>query len=191
MHTQRDKGYEHPLQWEERSRSAVRQRCTPWEECRQPGRGLWGTEVMCTTFIGQYLRCLFEFGQLSCFFLHSCLVHGPSARCVLNLLLRWIPTQRPMAACLHLFWSGAASLFDSKKPFWTSADRAVSLDFLTSGVVTLSLCLSRAQLLPLALSLECLDFTWILLHLMNTRCPAQRPTISYLKTTYSPWCELS
>ena len=114
---------------------------------------------MCTTFIGQSLRCLFTFGQLSCFFPHSCLVHGPSARCVLNLLLRWIPAQRPMAACLHLFWSGAASLFDSKKPFWTSADRAVSLDFLTSGVVTLSLCLSRAQVLPLALSLECLDFT--------------------------------
>ena len=53
---------------------------------------------------------------------------------------------------------------------------------LTSGAGTLSLCSSRAQLLPLALSLECLgeNKAWILFHLTNTRCPAQRPTVPCL-----------
>ena len=48
---------------------------------------------------------------------------------------------------------------------------------LTSGVVILSLYSSRAQLLPLPLSLECLgeNKASILLHLTNTRCPAQGP----------------
>ena len=58
---------------------------------------------------------------------------------------------------------------------------------LTSGVGTLSLCFSRAQLLPLALSLKCLgeNKAWILLLLTNTSCLAQGPSISYFKlSTY-------
>ena len=58
---------------------------------------------------------------------------------------------------------------------------------LTSEVGTLSLCFSRAQLLPLALLLECLgeNKTWILLLLTNTSCLAQGPSISYFKlSTY-------
>ena len=48
---------------------------------------------------------------------------------------------------------------------------------LTSGEATLSLCFSTAQLLPLALSLECLaeNKGSVLLLLTNTRCSAQRP----------------
>ena len=48
---------------------------------------------------------------------------------------------------------------------------------VTSGVGTLSLSFSRAQLLPLALSLECLGENKVsrLLHLTNTRCLAQGP----------------
>ena len=48
---------------------------------------------------------------------------------------------------------------------------------LTSGVVILSLYFSRAQLLPPALSLECLgeNKASIFLHLTNTSCPAQGP----------------
>ena len=48
---------------------------------------------------------------------------------------------------------------------------------LISGVGTLSLCFSRAQLLPLALTLECLreDKVCILLHLTNTRGLARGP----------------
>ena len=50
---------------------------------------------------------------------------------------------------------------------------------LTSGGGTLSFCSSRAQLLPLALSLEYLseNKAWILFHLTNTRYPAQKPTV--------------
>ena len=56
---------------------------------------------------------------------------------------------------------------------------------LTSGVSTLSLCFSRAQLLTLALSLECLveNKGLVLLHLTTTGCPAQRPIVSYLSRT--------
>ena len=48
---------------------------------------------------------------------------------------------------------------------------------LTSGEATLSLCFSTAQLLPLALSLECLGENKgsVLFFLTNTRCSAQRP----------------
>ena len=46
---------------------------------------------------------------------------------------------------------------------------------LTSAMGTSSLCFSRAQFLPLALSLECLgeNKATTLFHLMNARCPAQ------------------
>ena len=48
---------------------------------------------------------------------------------------------------------------------------------LTSGGVILSLCFSRAQLLTLVLSLECMgeNRASMLLHLTNTSCPAQGP----------------
>ena len=48
---------------------------------------------------------------------------------------------------------------------------------LISGVGTFSLYFSSAQLLPLALSLECLreNEAWLLLHLTNTGCLAQEP----------------
>ena len=55
--------------------------------------------------------------------------------------------------------------------------------FLTSRAGTLSLWFSRAQLLPLALSLELLgkNKSSVLLHLTNTRCLAQRHIVSYLR----------
>ena len=48
---------------------------------------------------------------------------------------------------------------------------------LTSGVGPLSIYLSRAQLLPLALSLECLgeNRASVSLHWTNTSCPDQEP----------------
>ena len=81
---------------------------------------------------------------------------------------------------LIMGWSHP-SLFNPQKASCTCTDRDVFLDL---RVGTLSLCFSRAQLLPLALSLECLGEkkAWILFHLTNTRCPAQRPTISCLNT---------
>ena len=88
-----------------------------------------------------------------------------------------------------LLMEGAPFLFDPQGAFlllpapqcpsWTlhtctCADRKV---FLTSGAGTLSLYFSRAQLLQLALPLECLgeNKASVLLHLTNTSCPAQGP----------------
>ena len=91
-----------------------------------------------------------------------------------------------MGACPYLLWGGT--------PFWPPRSLPEHMQTekssLTSGVDTLSLCSSRALLLPLALSLECLGEkkAWILLHLTNTRCPAQGPTISYLtRTEQNSW----
>ena len=39
-------------------------------------------KVMQITYVGQSFGSLFTFGQLSCFFLHTCLVHGTSPRCM-------------------------------------------------------------------------------------------------------------
>jgi len=56
---------------------------------------------------------------------------------------------------------------------------------LTSGVVIFILLFSRAQLLPLALTLGCLDENKasVLLHLTNTSCPTQRPIYTSLLLT--------
>ena len=66
-------------------------------------------------------------------------------------------------------------------PFWSPrslpAPVQTGKSSWTSGVSTLSLLFSRAQLLPLALSLECLgeNKVSVLLHLTNTTCLAQGP----------------
>ena len=85
-----------------------------------------------------------------------------------NFSLRWIPPQRPVGACPYLR-GGVPSLSTPKEPPCTWAGREVVLD-LRSGL--LPLYFSRAQLLPLALSLECLgeDKASISLHLTNTSC---------------------
>ena len=51
-------------------------------------------------------------------------------------LLRWIPPQKPMGACLHLLWGGAPSLFNHQQGFRACADREVFLD-LRSGFTPL------------------------------------------------------
>ena len=58
---------------------------------------------------------------------------------------------------------------------------------LTSGMVILSLYFSRAQLPPLALSLECLgeNKAAILLHLTNSSCSAQGPIYLLPQWCYS------
>ena len=70
-----------------------------------------------------------------------------------NVLLRWIPPQRPVCACPPLL-SGGAPL-----PFWPLGSLPALVQTgkssLTSGMGTVSLYSSRSQLLPLALSLEC------------------------------------
>ena len=58
---------------------------------------------------------IWKFGQLSCFFLHTWLVHRPFLRCLRNFFLSWIPSQRPAGTCPHLLWGGAPSLFDPQE----------------------------------------------------------------------------
>ena len=66
-------------------------------------------------------------------------------------------------------------------PFWPPRNLPAHVQVgkfsLTLGVVILSLYFSRAQLLPLALSFECLseNRASVLLHLTNASCPAQGP----------------
>ena len=84
---------------------------------------------------------LFTFGQLSCFFLHTWLVLGPSLRYVCNFLLQWIPLYKPMGTWPPLLWGKIPSLFGPQEPF-LHMSRQGSLS-LTSGVGTY-LCFSRA-----------------------------------------------
>ena len=102
-------------------------------------------------------------------------VLGPSPRCVLNVLLRRIPLKRPLGACPHLLWGRGPSFLTPKKPFCAYADREVFLDLWVDAS---SLYFSRAQLLLVALSLECLgeNKAWILLNLTNPSYVAQDPS---------------
>ena len=78
-------------------------------------------------------------------------------------------------------------------PFWAPRSLPTHVQAgkfsLTSGVGALSLHFSRAQLLPLALSLECLgeNKASILLHLTNPSCPAQGPI--YLLPQFEYQCK--
>ena len=107
-----------------------------------------------------------------CLRLASCLVSS------FNLTGPWILLKRiaqPMGACSCLLQGGAPSLFNPQESLLAHVQTRKSS--LTSGVGTFSLCFSRTQLLPLALSLECLgeNKASVLLHLTNTSCPAQGP----------------
>ena len=90
-----------------------------------------------------------------------------------------------MGACPHFLWGGASLPF--RPPRSLPAHVQAGKSSLTSGVRGSSLYFSRAQLLPLALSLEYLDENKIsvLLHLTNTSHPVQGlgSSISYFKTT--------
>ena len=130
---------------------------------------------------------LFNFGELSCFFLHTWLVHGSSPRCMCNILLRWISLCRGLWVHIHAYYGVGPPPFSTLKKPCACGDKEVSL---ISGVDTLSPCFSRAQFLPLVLSLEYLGDKKpqfkkkkgsVLFHLTTNRNLAQRPTVSYLR----------
>lgn len=76
---------------------------------------------------------------------------------------------------VHTYYgAGPPPFMTPKKPLFLCADRGVFLD-LRNG--PLSLCFSRTQLLPLALTLECLGEgkACILLYLTNARGLARGP----------------
>ena len=124
-------------------------------------------------WVSQSYPTLFTFSQLSYFFLHISLVLGPSPRCLRNFFLRWIPPQRPVGACPYCGME-PPSFLTPKKSSCACVNREVFFDLRSA---TLSLCFSKAQLLPLALSLECLgeNKACILLCLIKIRCLAQGP----------------
>ena len=91
-----------------------------------------------------------------------------------QLLLSWIPPQRPVGACQCLLWDGGPSLFDPQGAFL----RMYRQGSFSWPQEWSSLYFSRAQLLPLALSLECLgeNKASILLHLTNLSSLVQGST---------------
>ena len=67
---------------EECSMSQALQRHTPERSAGILREEELSMKVMQITYVGQSFGSLFTFGQLSCFFLHTCLVHGTSPRCM-------------------------------------------------------------------------------------------------------------
>ena len=67
---------------EECSMSQSLQRHTPERSAGIRREEELSMKVMQITYVGQSFGSLFTFGQLSCFFLHNCLVHGTSPRCM-------------------------------------------------------------------------------------------------------------
>ena len=92
---------------------------------------------------------LFTFGQLSHFFPHTWPILGPFPTCACNFILRRIPPQIAVGVCPHTY-GGAPPLFRPPRSLPAQVQTGMF------SLVMLHLYFSRAQLLPLALSLECL-----------------------------------
>ena len=92
-----------------------------------------------------------------------------------QLLAKIDPTAEACGGRPTLIMGCGPLLFGPQEAFLLSQTRKFSS--LTSGVGTLSLYSSRAQLLPLALSLECVgeNKASVLFHLISTSCPARGP----------------
>ena len=115
--------------------------------------------------------CLHLANYLVSFFTPDWSQDPPQHAC--SIFAKMDPTPEA-CGCMSTLIMGWRSL-----PFWPPRRLLVhgqtGESSLTSGVGALSLYFSRAQLLPLALSLECLgaNKASILLHLTNTSCSAQ------------------
>ena len=85
------------------------------------------------------------------------------------------------------YWIGPPSFLTPMKHV-LSAHMQTGKSSLTSGVSALSVYFSRAQLLPLALSLECLgeNKASVLLHLTNASCPVQEPMYLIPRLPFPP-----
>ena len=106
------------------SNSEAGQRYTPKEWVTYPERSAGilneaehNKEVMWITYIGQSFWVFVYLWPTILVFFFIWLVLEPSPRCVHDFFLRWIPLQRPRAACPHLLWGGAPSFFDPQEGF--------------------------------------------------------------------------
>ena len=146
-----------------------------------PSERVWASFLMKRSTVKRWLQSLmwdspsgslFPFGQLSHFFSHTWPVLGPCPTCTSNVFLGWMSLQRPVGY-IHTYCRV------EPPPFWPPRSLRASVRIgkfsLTSGVVILSFYFSRAQLLSLVLSLECLGVnkTSNLLHFKSTSCPVQ------------------
>ena len=89
-------------------------------------------EVTYIPFIGQFFRIFVSIWPVVYFFTPVWSM-DPSQDA---FLLRWIPPQKPICACLYLLWSGAPFLFGPQEGFLACADREVFPD-LRSGFTPL------------------------------------------------------
>ena len=127
--------------------------------------------------------CLPLANDLVSFFTPDWAMDPPQDACT-TFLLKQIPPQRSMGVCPHLLWGEVPSLFDPQEAS-LHACRQGRLPWPQEWASYL--CFSRAQLLPLPCPWECLgeNKSSVLLHVTNTRHPAQRPTVSHLITKQS------
>ena len=117
--------------------------------------------------IGQFFLVFVSLGSFSYFFPQMWSVPGSSLRSMCNFLLKMDSTTETTGGIRDL-----PPFSTSKEPFWTWGVRKFPWPQEWSS----SLYSSRAQLLQLALSLECGENkASVFLHLTDTSCPAQGP----------------
>ena len=128
---------------------------------------------------GNSSRSLFTFSQLSYFFSHIQPVRGSFSIFKRIFSPRWIPVQRPMGGLTSPIMELCHPLFDPQGAFLHMCNQE---SFLWPFKWSSYLYLSRAQLLPLALSLKCLGKTKLQFY-YTRQIPAVQPrgpSISYL-----------
>ena len=181
-YTTGEEGHGRPLQWggaQLSEKSEARQRYIPGEECRCPA---WGGEQGSGGVNHVYRTILLSLciSWPIILFVSSHLT-GPWTlpRMQAQIFSKMDPTAEAYGCMSRLIMGGDPSPFDPQVGFQHIYRQG---NFPWPQEWALNLCFSRAQLLPLTLILECLGGykDSILLHLTNTRCPAQMLTLSYL-----------
>ena len=181
-YTPGEEGHGRPLQWggaQLSEKSEARQRYIPGEECRCP---VWGGEQGSGGVNHVYRTILLNLcvSWPIILFVSSHLT-GPWTlpRMQAQIFSKMDPTAEAYGCMSRLIMGGDPSPFDPQVAFQCIYRQG---NFPWPQEWALYLCFSRAQLLPLALILECLGGykDSILLYLTNTRCPAQMLTLSYL-----------
>ena len=105
--------------------------------------------------MGQFFQVFVLLWPIILLLSHTWPVLGPYLICVHIFLPRWIPAQRPRGDWQHILWGSTPSFSNLWRAFLHVSSWEVSFTSGVTDVVILSLYTSRAQLLPLTLSLEC------------------------------------
>lgn len=130
-----------------------------------------------TSLTGQSFQVFVNIWSVTLFLHHSLTSPWTLAKTYVEILLRQIPLQRPMATCTHLLWGGATLLFNPQKASCTCTDRDVFLDLRGAPYLFALAELNFAT----RFVLKCLGngkLSFILL-LTNTRCVQPRGSLSH------------